>query len=442
MLSVLMDRAQAHPLADDALTFSEDLGTTITSAFASFDPAPVASASIAQVYRARLRDGRAVAVKVQQRPVARFLQVDLRVIEAYYDLLEALIPGLRLRWLADETRRHMTEELDFEQEAANAARARRLLEREFPGGQLKIPEVYPELSSKRVLTMEWVDGVRVDDAERVRALGASPRRVAQLVQRVFAAMIFKHGFVHCDPHPGNILVTPDGGIALLDHGVYRDLSPKLRADYSALWVAVLGGSKKATQEACGRLGVDPHMWRFVSLILTLATGGTEEGGHGGSGGGLTDGERALGIADLSNEEKVEALRRLSQLGSLEQQMSLFEQWPADLLLVLKTNNLLRYVNDALGHPINRFKCVFVGGGERREPSSAAWDCFRRVIPEEETGFSAEAIPPRRRRACRVIAEYAQRGAADAQGQKGLLWVRAAGGPGPTHVCAPAAAGRG
>lgn len=268
--------------------------------------------------------------------------MDLLTIEAYYDLLAFLIKGLKLRWLADETRRHMEEELDFIAEAENARRARALLQGEFPRGALLIPEVHAALSSKRVLTMEWVDGVRVDDTERVRELGASPKRVAALVQRVFGSMIFKHGFVHCDPHPGNILVTPAGGIALLDHGVYRTLSPQLRRDYSALWLAVLSGSKKAMQAACERLGVDPAMWRFVSLMLTLAPGKVDEEGHGRPGGaGLTDGDRINGIADLSNEEKAEALRKLSNLGSLEQQLGLFEQWPADLLLVLKTNNLLR-----------------------------------------------------------------------------------------------------
>lgn len=178
-------RAQRHsrPVSDPPPPHTqEDLGRPFSAAFSSFDPTPVASASIAQVYRAALPDGRPVAVKIQQRPVARFLQVDLLTIEAYYDLLSFLISGLKLRWLADETRRHMEEELDFVREAGNAARARAMLAGEFPTGLLHIPEVMPELSSRRVLTMEWVDGVRVDDAEGVRAMGVQPRKVASLVQ--------------------------------------------------------------------------------------------------------------------------------------------------------------------------------------------------------------------------------------------------------------------
>lgn len=122
-------------------------------------------------------------------------------------------------------------------------------------------------------------------------------------------MIFKHGFVHCDPHPGNVLVMRNGGIALLDHGVYRDLSPQLRRDYCALWLAVLSGSKGAMRAACERLGVDPDMWRFVSLMLALAPGKVDEEGHGHPGGaGFTEPERTRSVADMSNEEKARADR--------------------------------------------------------------------------------------------------------------------------------------
>lgn len=116
-----MSHAQRHPLCDDEQTFLEDTGVALRDAFLSFEVEPVASASLAQVYGARLLDGRQVAVKIQQRPVARFLSVDLWTIENYYALLSYLLPGLRLAWLAEETRRHMTEELDFVAERGNAA---------------------------------------------------------------------------------------------------------------------------------------------------------------------------------------------------------------------------------------------------------------------------------------------------------------------------------
>lgn len=222
ILSTLMSMAQAEKphstLSEDEATFEEDTGLAMRSAFASFEPTPVASASLAQVYRAVLPSGEAVAVKIQRREVARFLQTDLWTIEVFYDLIARLIPGLRLGWLAAETRRHMGEELDFVSERRNAEEAARMLGAEFPPSVLVVPRMHSPLCGRRVLTMGWVDGVRIDDLPALQEQRADIRRLATVVQAAFARMIFVDGFVHCDPHPGNILVCPNGAIALLDHG--------------------------------------------------------------------------------------------------------------------------------------------------------------------------------------------------------------------------------
>jgi len=198
VLRVLMSHAKRSvpTFADDCRTFQEDTGQSVEKAFASFEHTPVASASMAQVYRAALPDGSPVAVKIQHRVVARFLAVDLWTIEIYYDLLARLIPGLRLRWLAVETRRHMTEELDFVAEVQNASRAATLLLPEFSPSELLIPRTFPSLCGPRIITMQWVDGVRLDDAEGLRALNCDVRAIALRLQRIFASLIFVHGFVH------------------------------------------------------------------------------------------------------------------------------------------------------------------------------------------------------------------------------------------------------
>ncbi len=377
MLRVLMSHAQRHPLSDDAQTFVEDTGVPLADAFAEFDPEPVASASLAQVYRARLRDGRAVAVKVQQRPVARFLAVDLATIEAYYGLLAALIPGLRLGWLAAETRRHMTEELDFRAEAANAQRAASLLAPDFPASELVIPRTVPALCGARVLVMDWVEGCRIDDAARMAAQGADVPALAARLQRVFSAMTFVHGFVHCDPHPGNILVTPAGALALLDHGIYRELSDALRRCYAALWLAVLAGDRGAIRAATAALGMDAEHWRFMAIILAMAPVQVpdEEGAAAPPHASLLHGDGgARAVAAMSNEERAAAARRVAALtGGLAQQSAFFETIPRDLLLVLKTNNLLRYVNDQLGTPVNRFRVIAEYAREGLKRGGAASD---------------------------------------------------------------------
>ena len=351
---------------DDALTFAEDTRLRMGDAFASFDPEPVASASLASVYRAVRADGSAVAVKIQHRTVARFLQVDLWTIELYYDLLAWLIPGLRLRWLADETRRHMTEELDFEQERRNAEETAALLLPEFPRSQLIVPVVYPELCGPRVLTAEWVDGVRIDDASRLLP-HVNIRAVAEVVQRVAAAQVFVHGFVHCDPHSANLLVTPTGQVALLDHGIYRRLPDELRVNYARLWLAVLAGNRAAIKRCTADLGMDPGRWKVVAVMLALAPGmDIPEEGHARR--RLADDEtQPRSLASLTQEQREQAAQRVMALGGgIAAHSAFLESIPRDLLLVLKANNLLRYVHDQLGAPVNRFKIIaeYAGKGAR------------------------------------------------------------------------------
>ena len=221
--------------------------------------------------------------------------------------------------------------------------------------------------------MDWVDGCRIDDTAGLARQRADVRAIALRLQRVFGAMTFVHGFVHCDPHPGNILVTPTGCLALLDHGIYRRLSDQLRHDYSALWLAVLAGNRAQIRSCTAALGMDPEQWRFVALMLAMAPGMQlpEEGDARDS--LVDDDSGAKLLAAMSNEQRAQATRRLMALtGGVAAQSALFESIPRDLLLILKTNNLLRYVNDQLGTPVNRFRITAeyaargvrtAGGGE-------------------------------------------------------------------------------
>ena len=360
-LKGLMDDAGARPFDEDERTFREDFGVSIDDAFAEFDRTPVASASLAQVYRATTLAGERVAVKIQQRPVARFLKGDLATIELYYSLLSALIPGLRFQWLADETRRHMAEELDFTAEAANAAKASRLLANDFTEAELKIPRVHRHLSSKRVLTMEWCDGVRIDDVESLRRNRVDTADVAARVQKMFGKMTFVYGFVHVDPHPGNILVDSSGRIILLDHGVYRTLDDDLRVKWANVWLSLIRSDDAALRDATASLGINPDMSQFFKLILALMPtqviedplvkpGQEPQSTHTSS------------MDSLSPAGKRMVLRQILGV-KLEDQSQLFENLPRDLLLVLKANNLLRFINEQLGSPVNRFKYIAAAAHE-------------------------------------------------------------------------------
>ena len=152
---------------------------------------------------------------------------------------------------------------------------------------------------------------------------------------------------------------PSGALAILDHGIYRQLSDQLRRGYAALWLAVLAGDRSAIRASTAELGMDPEQWRFVTIMLAMAPGYTPDEGDAPPKRNLLEGDGgARLLAQMSNEERIAATRRVLALtGGVAAQSAFFESIPRDLLLVLKTNNLLRYVNDQLGTPVNRFRII-------------------------------------------------------------------------------------
>ena len=263
----------------------------------------------------------------------------------------------------------MTEELDFLQERRNGEETAALLAPEFPRSQLIVPVVYPELCGPRVLTAEWVDGVRIDDAPRLLP-HVNINAVAEVVQRVAAAQVFVHGFVHCDPHSANILVTPTGAVALLDHGIYRRLSSELRVNYARLWLAVLAGNRAAIRRCTADLGMDPERWKVVAVMIALAPG-MDIPEEGNARRRLADDDsRARTLAGLTVEQRERAAQRVMALGGgIAAHSAFLESIPRDLLLVLKANNLLRYVHDQLGAPVNRYRIIaeYAARGARDAP---------------------------------------------------------------------------
>lgn len=206
--------------------------------------------------------------------------------------------------------------------------------------------------------MDFAEGVPVDKIMAEGGYGHGPggqkrkAEVAQLVQQVFASMIFIHGFVHCDPHPGNMLVDRTGRLVLLDHGVYRTLDPELRRCYGELWMAVIRGNKQAMQDWTEALGVSRRLWRFMAMTLAIAPGKVDADGTSDLMGHI----KPVNQYDMDDHHA--ALQEVAALGfSLEDLTGIFRDMPKDLLLVLKTNNLLRYVNDELGAPVNRFQII-------------------------------------------------------------------------------------
>jgi predicted unusual protein kinase regulating ubiquinone biosynthesis (AarF/ABC1/UbiB family) len=198
-----------------------ELGRPIAELFAAFEPAPLAAASLAQVHAATLRDGTEVAVKVQYPDVEDIVRTDLANMRRACKVYERLDPQpLELLPLLQEIATHIGFELDFEREARSADRVRKLFAN---NERVLVPEIYHDYSSKRVLTMQRLSGIKITDKQAIVDAGLSPREVLQDLMHVFVHMIMADGFFQADPHPGNLMVTPDGKIIVLDFGLSKEL---------------------------------------------------------------------------------------------------------------------------------------------------------------------------------------------------------------------------
>jgi predicted unusual protein kinase regulating ubiquinone biosynthesis (AarF/ABC1/UbiB family) len=210
-----------------------ELGGPLGSVFADFDERAFAAASIGQVHRATTVDGDEVVVKVQYPGVAEAVETDLRNAMLLVPLVKRLAPGLDAKSLGAEMRARIGEELDYELEAQNQRRIERLT-RGHPF--ISVPRVYTELSTRRVLVSEYVDGERF---EEVRRAGEAQRdRYGEIVFRFFFGLLYRDRIALGDPHPGNYLLRRDGRLCFLDFGLLRDVDAGRVASEAAIALAV------------------------------------------------------------------------------------------------------------------------------------------------------------------------------------------------------------
>ncbi len=198
-----------------------ELGRPLEQSFKTFSREPVASASLAQVHAATLHDGTEVAVKVQYPDVEDIVRTDLRNMRLACRIYERMDPQpMELLPLLDELATHIGFELDFEREATSAERVRKLFEN---NKRVIVPAIHREYSSRRVLTMQWLRGIKITEKQQLLDAGLKPREVLQDLMHIFVHMIMADGFFQADPHPGNLMVTPSGEIIVLDFGLSKEL---------------------------------------------------------------------------------------------------------------------------------------------------------------------------------------------------------------------------
>jgi ubiquinone biosynthesis protein len=219
-------------------TVETELGQTLDELFAEFDLVPIASASVGQVHRARLRTGERVVVKVQHAGIDAKVNEDLEVLGGLAQLAEGFPEFKPYRPTANvaEMGRTLRRELDFGREERNLHQFAELF-RDDP--TIAIPRVYIEVSTPRVLTMDMIDGIPLSNPGMLEAAGVDREEVARRGANIYMQMIFTHGFFHADPHPGNIILLPGNVIGLLDFGMVGRIDERLRERIEDMLMAIV-----------------------------------------------------------------------------------------------------------------------------------------------------------------------------------------------------------
>jgi ubiquinone biosynthesis protein len=272
-LARLQDRVEQFSFGEVERIVAGELGIRLSKAFAEFEATPIAAASLGQVHRAAMRDGRRVAVKVQRPDIRQRVAEDLEALEDIAEFLDEHTEfGRRyeFRKILDEFRRSLLRELDYRQEAQNLAVLRRNLA-EFD--RIAIPAPIDDYTTSRVLTMEYVSGTKITVLSPVARLELDGAELGEQLFRAYLKQILVDGFFHADPHPGNVLVTDDGKIALLDLGMVARIAPRVQEHLLQLLLAISEGQSDAAVTFALKLGEtredfdEPEFSRRVSDLI-------------------------------------------------------------------------------------------------------------------------------------------------------------------------------
>ena len=252
-LAELRDSAPRVPFEQMRKVAERDLGRPLEEVFAEFGSEAVAAASIGQVYRARLHDGRDVAVKVQYPGVAKAVRADLQNLGLIMRVAKQIAPGMDSKAMTAEIKERLTDELDYEHEAQQ----HRAFERMWRGHPfIHVPAVITDLSSERVLVSEWAEGTGF---EQVREMDQATRdRFGEIVFRFFFGSLYRNGHFSGDPHPGNYLLTDDGRVTFIDFGMTRRVTREdLDAEIAAIDLGMRGDAEGLHRQLASMGFFDP-----------------------------------------------------------------------------------------------------------------------------------------------------------------------------------------
>ncbi|KAL0490287.1 aarF domain-containing protein kinase [Acrasis kona] len=356
VLSALQDAAPTHDWEYTRVLLEEQFGTSFNELFVDFDEKPLASASIAQVHVARLRENNEkVAIKIQHPRLREIFEQDvlcmtmmLKLAKFFYDFPFA--------WVMPEFEKSLQNELDFVNEAINCERATHMFRN---NKQIIIPSIYWDLTSEKIITMEFLDGFRLNDMDQLAKNNISVKQVSQLLVDCYSVQTFLYGNVHSDLHPGNlhVRIDPKSGLPqliVLDHGCYKRLDEQVRLDYANMWRCIINRDINQGRVLLEKFGIDGDFFQLFALFLTFSNLLDK------SETGLIDQRKKMDgnqIKSMFASFKDKYLSKHPNAGITDYFAlieGMLQGMNLDLVLLLKANIQVRGITSGFNKPINRF----------------------------------------------------------------------------------------
>ena len=352
--------------------FIKDTGSPIDEHFAAFEREPIGAASLAQVHLATLRgSGEKVAVKVQHPILEEWVPLDLALTKFSFSALKRFFPEYDLEWLSKEMEISLPQELDFEAEGQFAMQTKKHFE-----GLKDCPLVVPDVKwgRKRILVMEYIAGHRPDDLDYLDANGIDRDEISAALAHVFNEMIFGDTPLHCDPHGGNIAFRKNENrakhnfdIILYDHGLYRHIPKQLQRDYARLWLAVIDADEPKMRHYSHQVaGITDEQFPLFASAIT----------------GRDYFSATKSVVSTRSDSEKEIISGAMGESLLQELVQLLGNVPRVILLILKTNDLTRSLDENLHTregPIRNFMIL-------------ARYCSRTVFQEQVGIIKAQGSP--------------------------------------------------
>ncbi|KAI1085124.1 ABC1-domain-containing protein [Whalleya microplaca] len=336
----LQDKCPVSSYESIEQMFQLDTGEELKHYFSEFSEEPLGAASLAQVHLATIKEtGQKVAVKVQHPGLAQWAPLDLALTKFTFSTLKRFFPEYDLEWLASEMEISLPQELDFQREAANAIRCQQYFA-QIPDLPVVIPDVI--WAKKRILVMANESGHRLDDLAYLDSNRIDRDEVSATLAKIFNEMIFgKNAPLHCDPHGGNLAIRKTqrrrhGGhnfeVIIYDHGLYRDIPEDLRRSYAKMWLAVIDGDMEAMKRYAREVaGITESQFPLFASAIT----------------GRDFTVVRSSILQSRSEEEKKSMGDALQEGLLSDLVTMLGQVPRIILLILKTNDLTRSLDENL-----------------------------------------------------------------------------------------------